>query len=518
MKNNTLTIINNNIVCRYLTILLCFFLAELDAQHFKPALSEKHVQKVLQTDNAVLKLRKYKRFLHRDSLKQARQIDRYWQAQTDSLYDAIAAKEKALSKKGKAIKDGAGSKMYNSVYKRWARKQAEQQIKVFEQSGFKASSIFKSFLQNYFKEYFLQATQNDSMLVALKAQLPSLLLPRHLSSKVRDFQLIHPEKTLSIQALVKDKFRGIKGHENVRPVQDKTAQSSHRINEYIEYVKVLQNRDSLKRFAKAHNETIVMNHLSKTEQFSRVSEVKKYQSELDKFKALPRQYKTQAEKLADSVYIKEEAKKKAEDLAMRYVTAHPELIQGVQKKMNLLMKKYSVVPNSNDLSTAIKRSSLKGRTIKERLVFASNFQVYRTNPLTIDLSPSVGYKLNRNFVVGAGGNYRQTFSADTIPNLAAEVFGYKAFVSHDLFSNFFAYGEFDRNSRGFNIEGRKLSAEWRNAAFGGVGRKVRVHAKVEMIILMMYNFIHQQNDVVYPRRFVVKVGFQNSEIALLKRR
>lgn len=505
-------------MARYLTILLCLVSAVLQGQDFKQALTEKHLQKVLQTENAVLKLRKYKRFFHRDSIKQARQVDRYWQAKTDSLYRVIAAREKAVARKLKPIKDHAASKIYRTIYEPWARKQAERQINILEQTGLNPSPMFISFLKSYFRDYFLQATQNDSMLVALKAQLPSLPLPKQLSSKVRDFQLIHPRKTINIEALAKGKLNGIKGVKNMRLLQDKAARYNNQVNQYSQYGKLLQNADTLKAFAKAEGEKIAMNHLSKTEQFTQVNELKKYQGELDKLKGMPGQYKTQVEQLQDSAYIKEQSKKQAEEFALNYVTEHPEIMQSIQKKMNLLMKKYSVVPNSNDLSTAIKRSSLRGMTFRERLVFSGNFQVLSWDPFTIDASPSIGYKFNRYFALGVGGNYRQTFSTDTIPKLAPEVLGYKAFVSYDLFRNFFACGEFDRNSPGMNTEEDKSSRIWRNAAFAGMGRKIRIHSKVEMIILMMYNFMHKLNDPIYPRPFVIRIGFQTSETAMLKRR
>jgi hypothetical protein len=34
----------------------------------------------------------------------------------------------------------------------------------------------------------------------------------------------------------------------------------------------------------------------------------------------------------------------------------------------------------------------------------------------------------------------------------------------------------------------------------------------------MYNILHKNNDPIYPRPFVVKIGFQTSELAMLRRR
>ncbi len=78
----------------------------------------------------------------------------------------------------------------------------------------------------------------------------------------------------------------------------------------------------------------------------------------DELKGMPGQYKALAEQLQDSAYLAEQAKKKAEEKAMEYLAQNPGVMRGVQQKMSLLMKKYSVVPNSNDPSTAVKRSSM----------------------------------------------------------------------------------------------------------------------------------------------------------------
>jgi hypothetical protein len=59
---------------------------------------------------------------------------------------------------------------------------------------------------------------------------------------------------------------------------------------------------------------------------------------------------------------------------------------------------------------------------------------------------------------------------------------------------------------------------WSPAAFLGVGRKFAVHKKVDMTVVAMYNFLHKTGDPIYPRPFVVRFGFQLSEIAFLKKK
>lgn len=485
------------------------FNADLSAQT-EMKLSNKHIQKVNKQNSPSEKLALYRKYYYKDSIKHLRETEKYWQAKTDSLSTAIEKREKAIERRRRSIKDGIDSKVYRTVYTPWAKKQAREEIKWLDAHKIKLSPNARQILLYYFEQYFLSATQNDSILVALKSQLPSLPIPQKLSAKTRDFELINPLKADRIKARAYGNIPEIKSANKIKSLQGK-------ISNYARYEALLDDADSLKDFLRREGEKQALTHISKTAEFRGVSELKKQNDEVDKIKSLRHGYQTEAKNLQDSIYRKEQTKKKAEEMAMKYIGENPQLVKGVQKKMNRLMKKYSMVPNSNDLSTAIKRSSLKGKSIRQRLVIGGNFQVLSWSPFTLDFSPSLGYKFNRNFVVGIGGNYRQTFSTDTFPNIAPNVLGWKAFVSHDIARNFFVYGEFDRNSPGLKIIDDNSVRVWRSAAFAGVGRKIVIHSKIEMTVIAMYNFMHKSNDPIYPRPFVVRIGFQTSELALRKK-
>jgi hypothetical protein len=272
--------------------------------------------------------------------------------------------------------------------------------------------------------------------------------------------------------------------------------------------------DPLKSFVQKESGVVITDRL---EGMKEINELKDQNDGAKKLLDTPNAYKEQMEQYTDSTYIKEQAKKKAEAMAMEYLNSNPEILKGVQAKMNLLMRKYSIVPNSNDLSTAVKRSSLKGYSFRERLVIAANFQVLTINPFSFDFAPQVGYRFNQKFVLGIGGTYRQAFK-DTIATLARQVFGYKAIVSYDILNRCFAYMEYDRNSPGMKREENKSSRIWKDALLIGVGRKFTVHPKLEMTLIMAYNFLYQHNDPIFPQRWVIRLGFQASQFAMLKRR
>lgn len=480
---------------------LCFFLVESIAQNH-PVLSQKHLDKINNHSSISRKLSLYRKFSKKDSIRHIKQANRYWKAQTGSLTKAMVAREKALAKRSKKVKDGINSKIYILVYKPWAKREATRYLNLFDKSGFKASSSFRIILKNYLEDYFLKATQNDSILYALKQQIPDLQLPKQLASKVNLYKAIN----VGDLQQAKNKLDGI------NPINKKAQRYA---GKYGKYKNAFSNATQ-KGFVKTKGTKLATQYASQKNGASELNEVKGHLGEAEKLKGFPDEYRDKMNQLQDSAYIKEQAKKKAEELAMQYIEQHPEIMQGAQSKMRLLMKTYSVVPNSNDLSTATKRTSLKGKTFFERLQIAANFQVISLKPIAIDFAPQVGYKFNSKFVVGIGGLYRKTFG-DSLRSISSDAFGYKAFTTYEVLGKFFVNGEFGRNSPGLkNTEGNSQRA-WEKTLVFGVGRKMLIHPKIEMTLMVGYNFMHQNGDTVYPKPWAIRVGFQTSELAFLNK-
>jgi hypothetical protein len=474
-------------------------------------LSAKHLKKVEETENPVRKIRRYKRFYHRDSIRQWRQSERKWVAMTDSLALAAHQRREAIESRRNQAEDDIHSKVYTTVYRPWARREAHIQLRWLEGGGFTVSGNFRIFILNYYTEYFLTASQDDKALAQLKRDMPNIAFPKELYLKLRTFRLTDTEKYNQIMAGRKADVLPNSHLRNAMEEKSNVMDQFGEVKKYAGYGKTISNTDSLGGFVKTEAERLATEFASgHIEGFSQVNEGMKQGT------GMVSEYQSQVKQLGDSAYLKAQAKKKAEEMAMNYFSENPGIMLPVQQKMNLLMKKYSVVPNSTDLSTAIKRNSLQGRTFKERLVLGGNFQIITLKPFTIDASPLIGYRFNRNFNAGIGGNYRQTFG-DTIQAISPSVLGYKAFTSYDLLKDFFAYAEFARNSAGIHAGETFSARSWKNAAFLGVGRKFRLHQKLEMTTSFLYNFLYDHNDPIYPKRWNFRIGFQSSELAFLKR-
>lgn len=224
------------------------------------------------------------------------------------------------------------------------------------------------------------------------------------------------------------------------------------------------------------------------------------------------EYKGQLEQTrqqAQQSLAKQQMKEKMAAQAKEYISKNADKLQQVQSQMGELKKKYSYVPNSNDLSTAKKRTSLADEPLGKRLVFGGNFNVSETNPVAIDLSPTVSYRFNTLFEMGASGMYRAEFNASR-SGVASEdgaTYGYSLFVSHMVFKNFFGYLEGENISRVKQVQDQP-EREWDQTFLLGIGRRFAIAKWLEMQAIVTYNFLHENRDGVYNSPLVFKTGIR----------
>lgn len=490
------------------SLFLVLFVGCLNASFGQPILqlSEKHLQKVLAEDNPVKKRKAYLRYYHKDSLRYVKEVDRYWQAKFDNVNSFVSKKQERINKISGIVEEPlkrleAGMQIRHEMYR--FPSELEQRY-----SREHLDDIYSS-MRYYLKE--MSSDTSGVLINALKTDLPfiaslgELRTPMNLSNQVNGFKGFGK----SMKKGFNDKLNR---NEYVKEANELKGDVSNHLVEFKQYEQYANmTPDSLLQVGVSRLEKEAQSQLMGADGFE------SYQKQLNQYTQMESQYKGYLNDLQDSTARKEMAKKKAEEMAMQYISENPSILEGVQKKMSLLMKKYSTIVNSNDLSTAVKRTSLSGRTFSERLVIATNFQLLSIDPFSVDLAPQIGYRFNSLFSLGLGGTYRKTFN-DSIPSLSPEVFGYKAFVSYDILNSFFAYGEYAQNSPGVTVKEGISQRIWKPAALLGVGRRFSLHKNVDMTVVALYNFIHSPGDPVYPRPFMVRFGFQLSDVALLKKK
>ena len=152
---------------------------------------------------------------------------------------------------------------------------------------------------------------------------------------------------------------------------------------------------------------------------------------------------------------------------------------------------------------------MEDEPLGKRLVLGGNFNISRTNPVNVDLSPVIGYKLNKLFEIGVTGIYRAQFegSRSGIGTSERSVYGYSLFVSHMVFRNFFGYLEGENISR-VMAEQEMERRVWDQTLLLGIGRKFNVTKWLEMQAIITYNFLHDSQDGVYDNPIVFKTGIR----------
>jgi hypothetical protein len=162
---------------------------------------------------------------------------------------------------------------------------------------------------------------------------------------------------------------------------------------------------------------------------------------------------------------------------------------------------------------------MQGKTIWERLVVGGNFNVVSTTPISVDISPQLGYKFTSRFVVGVGMNYRHTF-ADSIKNnwyVSPKNTSVKGFINYEVMKGFFAYGEGESSFFADNSNDNS-KVKWENNYFIGIGKKIAIHSKLYLNTTILYNLNPESPNQIYPRRFQIRIGFQLSELVTRKER
>ncbi|WP_456458463.1 hypothetical protein [Reichenbachiella sp.] len=188
-------------------------------------------------------------------------------------------------------------------------------------------------------------------------------------------------------------------------------------------------------------------------------------------------------------------------------------LKETQSKMKLDKLKYAEIGDSKDMNTAVKKTSLKEVSFKKRLDLGGNFQIASTDPFVIELSPQIGYFINKKWTVGLGLNYRTTIGAsDSLSKTAAHGYGYQLFSSYDILKNLFLYSEFNRTKQDRLFGEKNELVDWKNAFMIGLGLSLKVSSKVDARIMLLYDVSKQSEQKFLGQPVVLKFGFRLSEI------
>lgn len=438
------------------TILLFFVSANINGQQVSVVLSGKHQKKLNQISSGHERITKYHKYLRKDSLRQLRLIESRWRRE---YYKSIT-KRKMLPVKSELPSDKMN-------FDRWYLDSLEAQF-------CHAWVVLRD------------SSQSDSLKQLAVRRMRELVINR-ISIDDRFLQQLH------YQRLKQD---GVKWDEFGCQIPG------------VDSLAAIIAEDPSELFALAEKtadtklEESIGSELSRTNELSGMAE--QYASQL---------------RPVDKDSLREVGFAMIKQSAARHFASHSAKLPAAQDKVSKLLSKYKEFSNAEDLSTAVKRTSMNGKTIWEHLLIGGNFNIVSTSPFSIDFSPQLGYKFTTQFSVGIGINYRYTY-ADSIRYrcyISPTNTALKAFVNYDIVKGFYAYAEWEKSGIESNAK-ETAHKEWRDNYFVGAGRKFLVHPKLYLTATAMYNLNGEDNNPVHPKRFQVRIGFQVSELATRKKK
>ena len=196
--------------------------------------------------------------------------------------------------------------------------------------------------------------------------------------------------------------------------------------------------------------------------------------------------------------------------ARDHFAQHQPELQQAQQQLADLKRKYSLVQGEQHQ----KHNSLQGTPLSERLVYGGTMQINRTPALAVDLSPRLGYQLNKRFTAGLGATYRLTLSEDywaairksiTMDNA---VYGGRAYLEYEVIRSFLLHGEYERMSQAVPTVGQDgFSRRWNTSLLAGIGKSYPIAGKWRGSVLLLYNFRHGKQNI-HARPWVLRFGFQ----------
>jgi hypothetical protein len=235
-------------------------------------------------------------------------------------------------------------------------------------------------------------------------------------------------------------------------------------------------------------------------------------------KAIPHDLRENGPPVMDGEKIKSMVNEEVIDKGEDYFIQHGDALLGGRNEIAKLLKKYREFSSMKNSDERIKRTSLKGKTLKEHLLIGCNFNISSLVPLSIDFSPQLGYKFNKGFATGVALNYRFSF-ADSLANKtypAPTSRSYRGFAIYEILKSFFTLVEFERSKGPSKLN--DLGAQtWKNSVFAGFGKRFLIHPKLYMTMTALYNLNLEKENAVDPQKFQLRFGFQLSEIAMRKK-
>lgn len=148
-------------------------------------------------------------------------------------------------------------------------------------------------------------------------------------------------------------------------------------------------------------------------------------------------------------------------------------------------------------------------SFKERITWGGNIQLNIDDPTIIDLSPWIGWKLNKKWIVGAGVNYRSGWTIRQGINQHRDqtTCGFRTFTEYDIFKGFYGHIEYERQHQlSSELEGQKVSNIY-PAWLMGIGKSYNLKNTLSGNFQILYQLKYSSSSL-YDSPWVVRFGIK----------
>ena len=190
-------------------------------------------------------------------------------------------------------------------------------------------------------------------------------------------------------------------------------------------------------------------------------------------------------------------------LANDFLLNNQDKIKPIQQKIKRLTDKYTQFNSAKDVIEG-KEKPVKAKP-KNRITWGTNFQFNPGDPVSVDLSPILGYRFNTRLSLNLGASLRYQLDRDNDfkpPTSENIVYGYRLFTEYKVIRIFYTHLEWERFSRPSGE-----SRDWANAFMAGIGRQFSVTNTIQGNVVVMYNFLHNQESP-HNNAFIIRFGFR----------
>lgn len=164
--------------------------------------------------------------------------------------------------------------------------------------------------------------------------------------------------------------------------------------------------------------------------------------------------------------------------------------------------KSQTIPLPTNFSPYTKQKSIQNDSTKSKWVYGLELGGSLGNNILVQASPSVGYRVTKSCILGAGLPFMYAYS--NAINTSQYVFGFKTFMRLAAFKGFYLQSEYELlNTKRNNSESRI----WTPVIWLGGGYNLKLFGKASTNITLLYNPIHN-SQTPYNLPFDVRVGFQ----------